>query len=243
MKTFLTLIITLLIASPSLSSSFEEGIKSFHKKEYKKAIRQFEKAIQESPNDASSYFNLGLSFQKLNLFGKSIWAFEKASKLTPNDIGIKAQIETSYTELGRIEEYHPRLNRMQSALFGISSNQWSIIAIITSILVAFCLILFARSTQVSSRRLLLTFSFLLFCVLILSTYTAKASFDHRSDTNNAIVTKPEIPIFSSEKEKIEIGKLLEGTQLYKLKKQNNLISVESVNGEVYLINPNDVEFI
>lgn len=243
MKSFLILIIAVFTAHLSFASTFEEGIQAFNKKEYKVAIDKFEISINESPNDASGYFNLGLSFQKLKQFGKAIWAFEKASKLKPNDTGLKAQIENSYNELGRAEEYSPRLNRMQSALFGISSNQWSIIAIITSILFALCLVLFARSSQASSRRLLLAFNFLLACVLITAIYIAKTSFAYQADINSAIVTKSEIPVFSSEKGNKEIGKLPEGTRLYRLETKKELISVKSVNGEVYLIDPNDVVFI
>lgn len=243
MRSLILFLVSVLTSQLSLANSFEEGIQAFNKKEYKKAIEKFNASIEETPTDASSFFNLGLSFQKNKQFGKAIWAFEKANQLTPNDAALKTQIQSCYEELGRAEEYSPRLNRMQSALFGISSNQWSIIAIITSILFAICWILFVKSSQASARRLLLSFSFLLVCILIVSIYTAKTSFEHQTDTSNAIVTQSEIPIFSSDKAQKEIGTLPEGTRLYMLEIDAKLISVESVNGEVYLINPSDVEFI
>lgn len=224
-------------------SNFDEGIKAFEKKEYNLAIEKFRASLENTPNDVASYYNLGLSYHEVKSYGSAIWSFEKVLKLSPSDAAAKQGIDRSYNALNPKQQWEPRLNRMESALYGFSGSTWSIVAIIFSVLLATCVILFARTKSLSSKRLYFILSGLSLLVLVFSTLTAIGSAGHAASTNYAIVTKESIPTYKSSK-KANSAKLLEGERLLLLDdKKSGLLNVSSVSGDTYYVKAKDVDFI
>ena len=233
----------LIVGTTAYATSFDEGIKAFNERDYEKAQALFEAVIEKTPQDASGYYNLGLTHQELKHYGKAIWAYEKTLKYTPNDSEAKKNLAYCHTALGSSQEYTPYLNRMESAMYSINTDTWAILAIVASLLLATCLIAFARSKQVSSRKLYLILGFLFTLVLVVSTFTAKASNAYVQESNYGIITQDSILVYSAEKPDMSIGSLPEGMRVYKKEELDQRTSVESANGETYIVNTVDVEFI
>jgi len=224
-------------------SNFDEGIKAFEKKEYNTAIEKFKESLEVTPNDVASYYNLGLAHHESKSYGDAIWSFEKVLKLSPSDAAAKQAIERSYAALDPKKTWEPQLNRLQSALYGFSGSTWSIIAIAFSVLLSVCLILFARSKNLSSKRLYVALSAFCLVSLVCSAIIANGSAGHASATNYAIVTQKSINTFKSDK-KVSSAELHEGERLLLLEqKKTGLINVSSSSGDTYYIEVKDVAFI
>ncbi|MFT5777246.1 MAG: tetratricopeptide (TPR) repeat protein [Crocinitomicaceae bacterium] len=224
-------------------SNFDEGIKAFQDKKYELAIEKFQASLTETPNDAASYYNLGLAQHESKSYGKAIWAFEKVLSLSPADNDAKDRIEQSYLALDPDAVWQPRLNRLESALYGFSGSSWSIIAIIFSLLLSGCAILFLRTKQVSTKRLCLALGFLSLCLLVASLFIAAGASNYSEQTKFALVTKKHIPTYQDAK-KISKVTLKEGDRVEIMdEKHTDLVSVSSNSGDTYLVKATDLDFI
>jgi tetratricopeptide (TPR) repeat protein len=55
---------------------------------FQRAIECYERRINESPNDAEAYFNLGLTYDDAEMIASSIQAYEKALQLSPKEVNV-----------------------------------------------------------------------------------------------------------------------------------------------------------
>ncbi len=224
-------------------SNFDEGVKSFEKKEYETAITKFRTSLNETPNDIASYYNLGLAYHETKSFGNAIWAFEKALKLSPSDAASKQGIQRSYAALDPKFKWEPQLNRLESALYGFSGSTWSIIAIIFSILLASGIVQFVRTKNLSSKRLYFALSGLYLFVLVSSVIIAMGSTYYAISNDYVIVTKDSIVTYTSSKKETS-AKLLEGERLLMIDRaKSGMINVSSASGDTYYVKSTDVAFI
>ncbi|MFT5858699.1 MAG: tetratricopeptide (TPR) repeat protein [Flavobacteriaceae bacterium] len=225
------------------SSNFDEGIKAFKDKDYATAIEKFQASLIQSPDDVASFYNLGLAYHENKSYGKAIWSFEKVLKLSPSDGDAKKRIEQSYTALDPSIKWKPRLNRLESALYGFSGSTWSFIAIAFSILLSISIIAFIRSKNSSTRRLYFIFGGISLTVLIFSIVIAAGSSSYSTESNFAIITKESIPTYKDSIKTTTI-KLSEGDRLQLLDDTtSDFITVSSVSGDTYLVKYSDVDLI
>jgi len=224
-------------------SNFDQGIKAFQDTDYETAIDKFQASLVESPEDVASYYNLGLAYHENKAYGKAIWSFEKVLKLSPSDSDAKGGIERSYSALDPSLKWEPRLNRLESALYGFSGSTWSYIAIAFSIILSISVISFIRSNSSSTRRLYFIFGVMSLTVLIFSIIIASGSSSYSGETNFAIITKESIPTYKDSSKKTSI-KLSEGDRVNVLSEtKTNFINVSSASGDTYLVKRSDVDFI
>ena len=226
-------------------SNFDEGIKAFQDSNYILAVEKFQASLAETPNDASSYYNLGLAHTEAKQFGKAIWSFEKVLKLTPSDADAKERIQSAYAQLNPGIAWEPRLNRFESILYGFSGMTWSILAIVFSFALALCTILFLRMKDLSYKRLFVALGFVTFCCMIGSIVIAYGASNHSEQTRFAVVTKESIPTYK-DSSKISKATLKEGDQVEILEAEisdKDFIEVSSQSGDTYLVKTTDVDFI
>ena len=67
----------------------------------KKALEYFKKATPLDPTYAEAYFNLGMSYMKLDKVPAATQAFEQALKLEPDSSGPYVQLGTLYLKQGK----------------------------------------------------------------------------------------------------------------------------------------------
>jgi tetratricopeptide (TPR) repeat protein len=245
MKQFIVFIALLFPLLGFAGSNFDEGIKAFQDSNYVLAIEKFQASLAETPNDAASYYNLGLAHTEAKQYGKAIWSFEKVLKLTPSDADAKERIQSAYAQLNPGMVWEPRLNRFESILYGFSGMTWSILAIIFSFALAICTILFLRMKDLSYKRLFVALGFVSFCCMIGSIVIAYGASNYSEQTRFAVVTKESIPTYK-DSSKISKATLKEGDQVEILEAEisdKDFIEVSSRSGDTYLVKTTDVDFI
>jgi len=226
-------------------SNFDEGIQAFQDSNYVLAIEKFQASLAETPNDASSYYNLGLAFTEAEQYGKAIWSFEKVLKLTPSDADAKEHIQTAYAKLNSGTTWEPRLSRFKSILYGFSGMTWSVLAIVFSFALAICTILFLRMKDLSYKRLFVALGFVAFCCMISSILIAYGASNYAEQTRFAVVTQERIPTYK-DSNKISKATLKEGDRVEILESEisdKDFIEVSSHSGDTYLVKKTDVDFI
>lgn len=224
-------------------NEFSEGIDAYNNKDYGTAIEKFEQIIETTPNDVSAWYNLGLSNMGLQKYGDAIWNFEKVLKLNPNDSEAAEKISYCYSELFNDRLWEPRLNSVESSLYGFSSTTWSIVSIGLSLILALSLIFRNKQKHQSLRNSFTLISVVLGLLMISSIIIALNAQRHATSSNFAIVTKATIPTF------IEAGKtakssLKEGTRVQLLTtSDDDFIEVVTDQGETCLVRKNDLSII
>lgn len=131
----LLLIISVISATITWSASFEEANELFKEKKYDAAITAYEEYVAEH-NDIAGYYNLGLAYHETNAHGKAIWAFEKVLKLDPTDNAAWEQYKMCQKDLDPNNQIKPILSSFESNLYSVSSTSWSIMAILSAILMS-----------------------------------------------------------------------------------------------------------
>jgi tetratricopeptide (TPR) repeat protein len=79
------------------------GEKAYRDGNVDTAIDYFQTAIQQDPNFAAAYGNLGLAYRKLNRFAESIWASRKAISFASGENAGKTRA-AAYYEIGKLYE-------------------------------------------------------------------------------------------------------------------------------------------
>jgi len=86
----------------------ESGKKFFHKGKFRKALQEFNKAVDKDPNNWEAFYYRGLTYQKLRKFNESILSFEMAIELSKGDkhkvSEIRVSLGQSYETLGMPEK-------------------------------------------------------------------------------------------------------------------------------------------
>lgn len=62
---------------------YNKGVQETEKKNYKKAISYYEKALKEDPNFVFAWDNLGLNYRLINNYDKAIECYERSLKIDP----------------------------------------------------------------------------------------------------------------------------------------------------------------
>jgi len=232
------------VQSPAFASSsfFSEGVKAHGEKNYSLAAEKFMQAIEAVPNDKSAYYNLGLAEMGNRHYGSAIWAFEKVLKFDPNDTEALTKLERCQAELNPTQNYTALLSGIEATLFGISSNAWSILAIVSSFLVLLCLVLFKLRQGSSLRRVLLISGVFFLLLLAFSGVIASREAAYMNVLNYAIVTVESAPTYM-DKENASTTKLEEGTRLHLLEESTlEFIHVEDAFGQEHLVKASDLRF-
>ena len=222
---------------------FKQSVEAIDKESYQKAIEGFETIISTDSNNTSAYYNLGIAYLSDKSYGKAIWAFEKVLNRIPNDSEVTEHLEYTYQQLDNELIYEPRLNAFASGLYSVSSNRWSMIAIISSLFLASCIFVFKSNSTHSTKRMMMIFGFMFSFALISSTIIASSTKEYQTEKNYGIVTTKEISTYSESQDELTT-KLIEGerVQLMKVEK-NGFIKVFKANRETVLVLAEDIAII
>ena len=192
------------------NSTFEEGIESYNNKDYSVAADKFDSIVSISPENRGAVFNLGMARLQNKEYGKAIFAFEQILKFNPNDTEAKDNIRECYFQLDPNYYWEYRLNGFQSILYSISPNTWAVFSILSSLLIAFMIVLFVKNNSPTLKRTALLTGFIFTIILLFSLITGYFSKQHKTNHNFAIVLNKEAQTFGNENEDlIHEGELLE----------------------------------
>jgi tetratricopeptide (TPR) repeat protein len=100
-------------ATPELESSAPEppatpemqaGIKAFDAGNYAEARKSFEAAVKKNPKDYTSYYNLGMTCEKLGDKSSAEMAYKSALSIKPELDSAAADLSALYVDEGRIDD-------------------------------------------------------------------------------------------------------------------------------------------
>jgi len=229
------------------NAEFHEGVAAFKKKEYGTAVAFFNSEIENNPNNAAAYFNLGLSYNAQKNYPKAIWSFERVLKLTPNNGEAIDNIEQNYLELDNGQAWHSDLSHFNRVLYGVSSNIWAILSVVFSLLCALLIILLRKATSLSKKRAFLLSSFVMAIFMVFSIYVSAETHEYENSHEYGLVTKEKIDTYLNgnidQANKSEI-QLDAGTKVKSLEHwKGAILKVETMKGETYFINQSDIDII
>ena len=84
--------------------SHEIGKILIQKRQYKNALKNFKKLLNNKPFDLRANFLVGKIYYDLNNLNKSIIYFEKCNKIQPNTPNILFNLALTYQNMGKIEK-------------------------------------------------------------------------------------------------------------------------------------------
>ncbi len=230
----------LLIIASSFSavgnSTFEEAVEAFNGEKFDLSAQKFDSIVSISPHNIGAIYNLGLAQLENRQYGKAIWAFERVLKHQPNDRVTKDKIRECYFQLYPNYYWEFRLNGFQTILYSISPNAWGIIAIFSSIVLSFMLVLFRKNSSISMKRIALFVGFISFVFLLFSILTGSLTKQYRTQDNRAVVLKKTTSFKNSEE--IREGQILECTEC-----SGDTITFTTKNNQEIQLLKEDIGFI
>ncbi len=201
MKNF---IYTLLLLTVSLGLSAQTvakaefskalGDSAYSQGRYDDAIRIYETVIENDGCSADIYYNLGNAYYRNNMIGKAILNYERALRLDPTDKDAKANLEFVQTRTKDevVEQYELFLVSWFKAvvnLLGITA--WSVMAIVSFILMLTGLLLFFFNSRITFRKTALAIAVLSLFVCIFANIAALHIYNYANDKSEAVVMKEE----------------------------------------------------
>jgi len=89
--------------------------KSIAAKDFKSAVAQLTKAVQEMPNDADAESMLGYSYRKLGTFDKSMEHYQKALKIDSNHRYAHEYLGELYLDMNQLDNAVKQLAALKKA--------------------------------------------------------------------------------------------------------------------------------
>ena len=96
------------------------GRKAIEAKDFKSAVGNLTKAVQDNPNDADAHTMLGYSYRKLGTFDKSMEHYQKALKIDSNHRSTHEYLGELYLDMNQPANAEKQLQALKKAcpLFG-----------------------------------------------------------------------------------------------------------------------------
>jgi Flp pilus assembly protein TadD len=91
------------------------GRKAIEAKDFKSAVENLTKAVQDNPNDADAHTMLGYSYRKLGTFDKSIEHYQKALKIDSNHRSTHEYLGELYLDMNQPAKAEKQLQALKKA--------------------------------------------------------------------------------------------------------------------------------
>lgn len=167
-------------------SLFDQAVLLMQKEKFKEANSLLNDITEKDSNNLSAHYNLGLSYFELQDYGNAAWAFEKCLRMDPSNSDIENALTLTYLKidpegvLGIEQTNVPALARIRPFV-------WGLLGVISSILIAFIIILFARGKNKHLNGFLAFSGVMLLLALFFSIYGGNVSSDFRNSSGKGIV--------------------------------------------------------
>lgn len=209
---FIALIAFISIASSLFAhADFDAGMKFMKQKEYQKANESFKKVTKEDPYNASAFYNQGHCYFEMNKFGDAIYCFEKALQYDPKNSNCIKNLEVCHFKLEQ-PSYEPIHSGTMRSLFAFGGNNWSMLAIVSAVILALLIAAFKNRKTTNGKRFILVAS--IFSIILGSAFSWFAYVTHQAfhHSNHAIVVDKSIPTYDPTGAKTEFP-IAEGTRI------------------------------
>jgi tetratricopeptide (TPR) repeat protein len=234
----ITAVLLFILAASSLfgNPALDSASAAYSKKEYKKAITDYESILKEGLTSAALHYNLGNAYFKDNQPGKAIYNYELAKKLNPADDDISNNLSIANTKVVDKIEIKENFfaNSIKSGLYTLlSATGWAWATIISLLAAALFFILFTITENNMLKRLGFWTGSLFVVVFIFSMVIGFAALHNLQKTSQAIVLVQEAHVFSEPNTTAKTKfNLHEGTKI-------NVLSIHADYAAIQLANGNE----
>lgn len=238
-KSLLVLIVGFFCSTNSwCNKNFDKGLALTNKHQYEEAIIAFQKVLKSDPTNASTYYNMGHCYFELKKYGDAIWTFEKTLQYDPKNANALKNLEVCHYKL-ELPSYEPIHSGMWRSFFALGATNWSLFAIICSLIIAFSIVMRKKRKEANLRRLFtitIIGCALLGSLFIYLGYETSKAFESRS---GGIVTAKFIPTYLNDSGELSPIKITEGTRIESYSLNNRgMYQVRLANDQELLIDKN-----
>ena len=208
--------------------------KAYDTKNYKEAIKDYEKLLSEGFKSYQLYFNLANSYFRDKQLGKAIYNYELARKLDPNDEDVRINLGIAAAKT--IDKIDSKENFFIAAvktnvLASFNTKGWAWLSIVCMIVLCLFLFLFINSAGITLKRISL---FLAFIALIgfLSTYfLGYSALKSKNENKFAIILVRETKIMNEPTSTASSKfSLHEGTKIRVVESNGDWVLIKLDNG-------------
>ncbi len=187
----------------SLYKYIAKGDSAYINNEFEKAILAYETIIQNGYAAPELYYNLANAYYKQENYKAAILNYERALRLAPDDEDIKINLQFAENHIqDRIEEI-PKLfifNVLDNFFNLFSSKTWSIISIVSFILMLLLSIMFLFSKTVALRKTAFYFAIISLIISGIAFYGGYKQNYKINGHKEAIVFSPTVTVKSAPKQ-------------------------------------------
>jgi len=210
------------------------GNMHFRNGEFKKAIENYQKAVNLKIENPKLYFNLANAYFRIENLGRAIQYYEKALKLAPRDAAIKSNLELA-KQLTEDKIITPPKNLIEKALLKYYNFfSYRELMFITSTLFALSLIFFFFAVISSQRRTKYIYVSIAILILFLTSIfslTLGIKISQALSKGYAIILSDEIDIKSGPGDNFTtVFTLHEGTKVRIRESRNKWFFISLPNG-------------
>ena len=89
---------------------FEKGNELSRQGQFEKAIKAYQKSVEQNPLSPVAHYNLGIAYKNLQEFEKAVSAFKKTLELEPFHLDARVSLGNVYNRLNQWEDAIGQLN-------------------------------------------------------------------------------------------------------------------------------------
>jgi tetratricopeptide (TPR) repeat protein len=245
--TFILVFLNLVSFASNTDDLLKKAEQSYDSKNYKEAIKDYEKLIGEGYNSYQLYFNLGNAYYRNNELGKAIYYYELARKAEPNDEDVRINLGIASSKT--IDKIDSKENFFISAvktnvLSTFTTKTWAIFTIICLVLACVLFFTFVISSITMLKRLAFLTSCVLFLSFLITYFLGYSAVKTRYENKFAIILAKEIKIMN---EPTAMAKskftLHEGTKIRVVENNGDWLLIKLDNGNEGWVTVADVGII
>ncbi|MCM1079982.1 MAG: BatD family protein [Bacteroidales bacterium] len=184
--TLLVFVMTLLCSSASANNTASDA---YAKGNYQLAVKRYEQLAQKTPS-AENYYNLGNAYYRSDNLAQAIIAYNKASLLAPADKDIAHNLYVARSKT--IDKMHPTADTFivvwwDTVVRLLNTNEWTVLAITSLILVAVLILTFLFSDIMALRKMGFYGGIVMFASFVLCNLCAYSQYHALTANDGAVV--------------------------------------------------------
>ena len=192
-------LVSLLAHAADLAEMKIQADSAYARADYETAVKLYGKLAKQNTTSDVCY-NLGCAYYRLDDMAHSVLWFERALKLDPSDKDILTNLEMARTKT--IDKIIPQHEFILFTYFRAMTNwfslrTWTIIALLSFVLVLVLLLLFWASDSIFARKCAFSSAVLLLLVCILSNVCAVQQRNFKQTHTSGIIISPAVTVKST----------------------------------------------
>lgn len=192
-------IYTIMFAALSLAVSAQTdkiaADSAYVKGDYKAAIEIYESLAANNGESADVYYNLGNAYYKSENIAKAVLNYERALLLNPDDEDIRFNLELARSKT--VDKVAPEykfflMEWLESIINLLSISAWSVLAIVSFVVMLLTLLLFLFGKSVSTKKTGFIIALFSLFITIFANLSALHRYHYLTERNDAVIMEPSV---------------------------------------------------